>query len=293
MSIPILTPAQFRKKYYNLSYADPLYTDSFNINRIDNKRLKYPIEVHRKTMHDFFLLTKGNSDRHKGIDKYTVGSNMFFLMPAYQITGSDYMSSDAEGYYCRFTDDFLLKLISKKEFVVEFPFFQFTANPVVKIEDPEILSQLEHTLERISILHKEHQAGWQDCVAAYLVSIFYELKRLTNFATEKSNSAASRITEEFKQALYTHFYEKQKVGDYADLLSVSPNHLNKCIKLSTGKSAQELIEEMIVLESKVLLRQSSLSISDVAYALNRTPTGFGRLFRNSTGLSPSEYRAKD
>ena len=86
-------------------------------------------------------------------------------------------------------------------------------------------------------------------------------------------------------------YEKKSVQEFADYLSVSPNHLNKSVKITTGKSAHELLEEMRILEAKVLLSQTELSIGEIAFRLGKVdPSDFSRFFRAKTHLTPKQYR---
>ena len=41
-------------------------------------------------------------------------------------------------------------------------------------------------------------------------------------------------------------YEKAFCRRICRHAAVSPNHLNKCVKAATGKSAQELLSEMVI-----------------------------------------------
>jgi AraC family transcriptional regulator, transcriptional activator of pobA len=81
------------------------------------------------------------------------------------------------------------------------------------------------------------------------------------------------------------------VTEYADMLAVSPNHLNKCVKTATGKSAQDLLNEMIVLEAMVLIKQTDMQISEIAYKLSQqNHSDFSRFFKSKTGMTPKEYK---
>lgn len=105
------------------------------------------------------------------------------------------------------------------------------------------------------------------------------------------NNAAFRITQAYKDALSQHIYQKQHVTDYAHLLGVTPDHLNKCVRLTTGRSAQVPICDMLVLEAKVLLRQTQLTVNEIAYKLSeRAPSDFSRFFQPRTTLTPTQYR---
>jgi AraC family transcriptional regulator, transcriptional activator of pobA len=100
------------------------------------------------------------------------------------------------------------------------------------------------------------------------------------------------ITEQYKKALSKYIYEKNKITDYAELLSVSPNHLNKCVKKTIGKSAQDLLNEMLLLEAKVLLKQTNLNVTEIAYKIGKNEiSDFARFFKTQTSMKPSEYRS--
>ena len=92
--IPILTPAKFRERYYltdSLSKSELVYQGFY----LNHTLLKSPIKTHRKMVYDFVFLTQGSCSKYKGIDKYDIQKNEFFFIPAYQISGSDFISEDA------------------------------------------------------------------------------------------------------------------------------------------------------------------------------------------------------
>jgi AraC-like DNA-binding protein len=75
------------------------------------------------------------------------------------------------------------------------------------------------------------------------------------------------------------------------MLSISPDFLNRSVKAVTGKTAHDVLTDMIVLEAKVMLRQTDLSIGEIAFKLSETnPSDFIRLFKNKVGKTPKKYR---
>ncbi|WP_247235403.1 AraC family transcriptional regulator [Telluribacter sp. SYSU D00476] len=117
------------------------------------------------------------------------------------------------------------------------------------------------------------------------------MSQVKKVETTSSLTAALRITRKFKHLLSQHIYSHNKVATYASMLSITPDHLNKCVKASTGKTAQELLGDMVVLEAKVLLRQTSLSINEIAFRFSETNSSdFSRFFKSRTGVTPKEYR---
>lgn len=87
--------------------------------------------------------------------------------------------------------------------------------------------------------------------------------------------------------------KKTKVNDFADYLSVTPNHLNKSVKSTTVKSAHKLLVEMRILEAKVLLIQSNLSIAEIAHKIGKMDqSDFTQFFKSKTQMTPKQYRNK-
>ena len=175
----------------------------------------------------------------------------------------------------------------------EFSFLQFISNPIVTIDDG-LAKWISSILERLWKEYERNQSIRLEIAGAYLFALFLELKPFAEQKEKIIENSAFRITQQYKNALTQFIYQKQRVADYADLLAVSPNHLNKCIKAATGKSAQDLLNEMILLEVKTLLKQTDLSISEIAFKVGKEdPSDFSKFFRTKTGCTPSEYRIRD
>jgi AraC family transcriptional regulator, transcriptional activator of pobA len=101
----------------------------------------------------------------------------------------------------------------------------------------------------------------------------------------------SEITMLFKELLYENFMHRREMKFYADSLGVSENYLNRCVNHATNKPPKQHINELLINHSKVLLQDFSKDISQVAFDLNFSePSYFGRLFKQLTKLTPSEYR---
>ena len=81
------------------------------------------------------------------------------------------------------------------------------------------------------------------------------------------------------------------VRDVANSLNVSPNYLSGLLKILTGKSTQQYIQDKIVVRAKERLSLGEMSISNIAYELGfEYPQSFSKLFKSKTGQTPSEYR---
>lgn len=77
----------------------------------------------------------------------------------------------------------------------------------------------------------------------------------------------------------------------ADALHVSPNYLSGVLRVLTGQSTQQHIHEKLIEKAKEHLSTTSLSVSEIAYALGfEHSQSFSKLFKSKTMLSPLAFR---
>jgi AraC family transcriptional regulator, transcriptional activator of pobA len=298
-AVPILNPFEMGRLHFEEHLAwQSLFAPThhyFHINRLEDYKdmMRFPLPPHRKVVFDFVFLTQGTSVRSKGLDNFEFSANTFFFLPAYQITSHKSMSVDAKGFYCHFDLELLTKNLHSKEILQDFPFLQFIGNPLVKI-DKDTTESILFILQRLEKEYNKPNEPDFGIVQVYLLALMSEIKKFVDAGRKIKINAASQITEKYKSALEQYIYQKQKITDYAEILAVSPNHLNKCVKSTTGKSAHDLLDDMLLLEAKVLLKQSNLAIAEIAYRIGKSElSDFGRFFKQKTGFTPSEYRKMD
>ncbi len=99
------------------------------------------------------------------------------------------------------------------------------------------------------------------------------------------------LTMRFSRLLADHFKEERSVLFYAQRLFVSPKYLSRTVKEITNRTAGEWIDEMVIMNAKILLNNLSLSIAQVAESLDFSDQFFfSKYFKKHTGITPSEYR---
>ncbi|HEX3010353.1 MAG TPA: helix-turn-helix domain-containing protein, partial [Bacteroidales bacterium] len=88
-----------------------------------------------------------------------------------------------------------------------------------------------------------------------------------------------------------YYREKTRVSQYAEMLYVSPGHLNDMIKAAIGKSAKQVIDEKRILEAKRLLLWEGHSAQEIAWQLNFEDSAyFNRFFKKHTGETPIYFQ---
>ena len=270
-----------------MSYYDPKEYDKKNIKDFyihglsDNTyELKMPLPPHRQTIHSIILVTQGAIIASSGFDSYTVEQSTMIVIPAGQITSLSFMSDDIEGFYLHFSDDYFSH--------TKVDLSRWLSRPVIKFANTE-LEHLTTLLKRMQKLNeKEANAG---IIKLYLATFLAEMEQSSDFRLRVNFPAHERLTMEFKRLLNYHVTKDKSVRYYAAELNVTPNHLNKSVKVTLGRSASALIDEMLVLEAKVLMLKNNMSVSEIAFETGFEDVSyFGRFFKKHTGFAPTEYR---
>jgi AraC-like DNA-binding protein len=105
------------------------------------------------------------------------------------------------------------------------------------------------------------------------------------------DSSQNKIVRQFKMLTDQHFLDTTHVNKYADMLYVTPGHLNDLIKAITGKTAKQVIDEKRVMEAKRLLFWGEHSVKEIAHHLNFDDDGyFNRFFKKHTGQTPALFQ---
>jgi AraC family transcriptional regulator, transcriptional activator of pobA len=77
----------------------------------------------------------------------------------------------------------------------------------------------------------------------------------------------------------------------AENLHLSPSYLSDMLRALTGQNAQQHIHDKLIEKAKEKLSTTTLSVSEVAYALGFGHSqSFSKLFKTKTKLTPLEFR---
>lgn len=243
------------------------------------------------------ITVTGSLDMKIGLDHYPhYPRTLAFTFPN-QIFSKNNPSKDASGYYLLFNAEFLNDLIPSIKMGDEFPFFNIFGTPVFQVSNEE----LKNILSIIMSINDElqhHKSGRDRAIKMYLYLLLLEAKR--SYERQNIHSADNHLSETYKLAnrfrklVARHYLTKRQVSDYARILGVSANHLNKTVKENTGQTASEAIREMLLQEARLLLNYTDNSVAEIAYKLDFSePASFNRFFKTMTGETPLSYRTKN
>lgn len=129
-----------------------------------------------------------------------------------------------------------------------------------------------------------------------LLAIYFERQlahREVDPKDKRTTSAAARLVAAYTDLIERDFRAHLGVADYAARLGVTPTHLARCCKQTSGKTALSLLNDRILFEARVMLRDSKKPVQDIARDLGfGSPAYFTRAFQTQTGQTPTEFRKK-
>lgn len=145
----------------------------------------------------------------------------------------------------------------------------------------------EYSKEHFS---KEVLVSYTSLIISY-TQIYYERQ------FESRSKVYNKVVADFYQQLDTYLNHSEGISElpsvayFAEKANLSTNYFGDLIKHFTGSSPIDHIHEGIIQRAKNKLRQTQLSISEIAYSLGFDyPTYFTRFFRKKTGISPKVFR---
>jgi AraC family transcriptional regulator, transcriptional activator of pobA len=224
------------------------------------------------------------------------GSTLIFFSPNVPYTFQP-LTDDQQGFFCIFREEFFTEKI--RGGIKDLPMFIAGNKPsyaLNKTQDKFVSQIFEKMIDEI----RSDYVYKYDLIRNYIMEmIHYALKMQPTETLYQHTDANARITAVFTELLERQFpiesptqrFTLRSARDFAEQLSVHVNHLNRAIRITTGKTTTEHIFDRLVSEAKALLKHTNWNISEIGYCLGfEEPAHFNHFFKKQTSLTPSAFR---
>jgi AraC family transcriptional activator of pobA len=247
-------------------------------------------EAHRHTFFELFFFKSGKGIHEIDFNHYPIEANSAHFVSPGQIHHLDLKNT--KGQVLCFTEDFV-SLKSKGSFVEDFPFYDSGNPPFLKLSkvlSDEIAGLIDSANRDIDKLRESNH----DLLHAYLNIILLKIRGF--FLDKQKNAPQPTHGREQKVVLFKKLVNElysthRSVSDYALQLNLSPNYLNALCKKHEGKTATQLIQDRLLLESKRLLYATDMNVKEISFYLKFEDVSyFNRFFKKQTRLTPVQYR---
>lgn len=164
-------------------------------------------------------------------------------------------------------------------------------HPVARIPE-DIVEKFENLYESFHIVYND-SANPQVLKALLhsIIAFYYRYAYRLYDLIESNADSGARLSDRFIKMVKDKFKTERFLEYYADELGVTTKHLSRTVKAQTGYSAASWIERFLILEAKILLKSTNLTVQQISDNLNfPTQSFFGKYFKKNVGVSPKYYR---
>lgn len=202
-------------------------------------------------------------------------------------------SDDFEGYTAAVIPDFFNNVSMPSSTSI---YLYVKDNPCISLESGEIelIVGLCEALKEHD-LRTEHPFRYEISQLAIL-TIFYEIAAIYKKRQplrQQSYSRKNKLFLEFMQLVAVHYDRQRSIDFYADKLCITPRYLSSVTREVSGMTASESIERVVILNARILLASTDMTIQQISDRLNfPNHSFFSKYFKRITGITPKECRMK-
>lgn len=127
---------------------------------------------------------------------------------------------------------------------------------------------------------------------AFFLGFYDYMQRFPDENPEETGSRRIReLFHMFMNTLENRYRESRDVAFFASILHITPKYLNIIVQRMTGHNAKTVIDHYVVLQLKLKLRHSTLSVKEIAWEYHFSDLSFFcRYFKQHTGITPQQFR---
>lgn len=279
---------------YDICTIDQRSQKDLLIGRFDTYLEKHYQNLHRPHRHSFYhlvLFTRGKGSHSIDFEKFAIRPFQIYFMAPGQVH-SWHFEGGVDGYIVHFNEVLFTSFLQNSHYLGQFSFFRGNAEDGVcqlpaSVQDA-VVRLFEDMLKEADALKEQNL----DVIRLKLLELFITVDR-TGSRRKGRNVPQQKLTvlQNFQQLIEKHFRSIRLPKDYADLLYITPNHLNALCQDLLGKTAGDLIRDRVLLEAKRLLTNADMTVTEIAYDLNfQDNSYFNRFFKKNVGVTPDEFR---
>ncbi len=252
---------------------------------------------------DFYIISltrdsSGNVKYSYGQQQYDFGEGtMLFMAPGQVFSFEADEDFKTSGWMLLIHPDYLWNTALAKT-IKQYEYFSYSVHEALHLSEKEetmVSGLIQHVSQEY---HSNIDKFSQIVIIAQLELLLTYAERFyqRQFITRKisNHKMLDRL-----EGLLTSYFDSgallknglPTVQYIAETLNVSPNYLSGLLKVLTGRSTLQHIQDKLIDKAKEKLSTTVLSVSEIAYELGFDyPQSFSKLFKSKTNLSPLEFR---
>ncbi len=177
-------------------------------------------------------------------------------------------------------------------------FFRFIKEQPCYVLPQENTGAINGLIRATTAIYNDRENRFRNQIAknhlqSFMLDIYDKCYRYFGKHKIEGGTRQDEIFKSFVSLVHEHCTSQREVSFYADKLCISTKYLTGICKAVTGDSAKKIIDDFAILEIKVLLQSTELTVQEIADRLGFPDQSYlGRYFKRHEGMSPKEYQSK-
>lgn len=271
--------AEFRHNDFLISVFAPYLKN--------HHKLKLP---HRHNFYHMILFTQGEGSHTVDFQKFPVKAGQIYFMVPGQVHSWEF-EGDVDGFVLNFSPNLFQSYLLRPDYLSQFSFFKGIAgDSVIQLPETDTQNAVKLFEEMLAIKFNANPFGIDKLRVAMLRLFLMVQEQCTHSGNALSGHNLTTLNN-FQRLVDEHHATLRLPKEYAEMLFITPNHLNALTQDVLGKSAGEVIRDRVALEVKRLLINLEIPITEIAYQLNFSDNSyFTKFFKKQAGCTPEEFR---
>ena len=251
-----------------------------------------PTEPRRMNFILIGLCTQGEVMYELDTRKQVIRPGDILIVSDRHVVDSYQCSDDMRGLCIMMSVQFFREIIQNVSDISSLFLFS-RLHPVMRLEAKEVETFKDYFQVIKQKIGDESNHFRKDLVKTLLLAMFYDLSNIIYRVKQddRQRSRAEVIFIQFIGLVERNFRTERRVGWYAKQLGITPKHLSETIKAVSRRTPNEWIDDYLILELRVQLKNSTKNIKDIAADFKfPNQSFFGKFFKEHVGMSPLQYR---
>ena len=274
-------------------YPEGKYIDNDLILLEDITQVPLPTSPSRMKSLFLALCTSGHAQYTVDTKMHEVSAGDVIIISEEQVVADYMLSQDCKGIALIMSYDFFQNIVSGVHELSALFLFART-HPVFHLDDNQtkaLENDIEHIKEKIiDIGHRFRRELVMTMLKALIIDMSNIIYRFQQVG-EAGQTRAEVIFRDFIQTVEKNYRTERRVSWYAQQLCITSKYLSETVRTVSRRTPSDWIDSYVTRELRVMLRNSTMSIKQIADELNFANQSFlGKYFKEHVGMSPSKFR---
>lgn len=273
----------------------------YNFSHIDNDLILFddlsslPIPYHpcRNVGIIVALCTKGEYSYSADTQEYVVHQGDAMIIHDGRVINNHASSPDLQGIGIMMSYDFFQEIV-KGVHEMSSLFLFSRIHPVFALSTAEaqnVINYFRLIKQKVDDMSNHFR---KDVVRSLISTMIYDLCNVIYRIQQNSNQKRTRaeaIFTSFIKLVEQNYRHERRVAWYGQQLCITSKYLSETVKQVSRRTPNEWIDNYVIMELRVQLKNTPKSIKEISHELNFPNQSFmGKFFKEHVGMSPLAYR---